>query len=89
MLRQMEISRQLNQNKIGQTLEVIIDELDTMTTDKEIENPLFTYIGRTKYDAPEIDHSVLIQTHQSHEPGDIIKVLITDGFDYDIVGMEV
>jgi ribosomal protein S12 methylthiotransferase len=89
MLRQMEISRQLNQNKIGQTLEVIIDELDTQITDKQIEEPLFTYIGRTKYDAPEIDHSVLIQTHQSHEPGDIIKVLITDGFDYDIVGLEV
>jgi ribosomal protein S12 methylthiotransferase len=89
MMRQMEISRQLNQNKIGQTLEVIIDELDSQTTEKNDENPVYTYIGRTKYDAPEIDHTVLIQTHKSHEPGDMIQVLITDGFDYDIVGLEV
>jgi ribosomal protein S12 methylthiotransferase len=89
MLRQMEISRQLNQKKIGQTLEVIIDELDCQTTDKQNEKPSFTYIGRTKYDAPEIDHTVLIQTQNAHEPGDLIQVLITDGFDYDIVGMEV
>jgi len=93
MMRQMEISRQLNQKKIGQTMEVIIDEFESKSiekqNDKQIEKPLFTYIGRTKYDAPEIDHSVLIQTYQFHEPGDIIYVRITDGFDYDIVGMEV
>lgn len=89
MLRQMEISRQLNQKKIGQTLEVIIDELDSQTADNNTEKPLFTYIGRTEYDAPEIDHTVLVQTPKSHEPGDMIKVLITDGFDYDIVGLEV
>lgn len=89
MMRQMEISRQLNQQKIGQTLEVIIDESDSQMVDVPTKKPLFTYIGRTKYDAPEIDHTVLIQTHQFHEPGDLIQVLITDGFDYDIVGTEV
>jgi ribosomal protein S12 methylthiotransferase len=89
MMRQMEISRQLNLNKINQTLEVIIDELDSQVAEQDNENPVFTYIGRTKYDAPEIDHTVLIQTHQSHKPGDLIQVLITDGFDYDIVGLEV
>lgn len=89
MLHQMEISRQLNQKKIGQTLEVIIDELDSQTAEKDLDNPMLTYVGRSRYDAPEIDHTVLIQTHQSHKPGDIIQVLITDGFDYDIVGLEV
>jgi ribosomal protein S12 methylthiotransferase len=89
MLRQMEISRLLNQSKIGHMLEVIIDELDYLETDPDSSKPRFTYIGRTKYDAPEIDHTVLIQTNQSHEPGDLIQVRITDGFDYDIVGLEV
>lgn len=89
MLRQMEISRQLNQKKIGQTLEVIIDELDSQTAETDNEKSFYNYIGRTEYDAPEIDHTVLVQTLKSHEPGDIIQVLITDGFDYDIVGLEV
>jgi ribosomal protein S12 methylthiotransferase len=90
MLRQMEISRQLNQNKIGQTLEVLIDELDSQTSDSHNNiEPKYTYLGRTQYDAPEIDHTVLINTNRFHAPGDMIKVLITDGFDYDIVGLEV
>jgi len=89
MMRQMEISRQLNQEKIGQLIEVIIDELDQEGLNHEQGKPMFTYIGRTKYDAPEIDHTVMIQSHKSHEPGDLIQVRITDGFDYDIVGLEV
>jgi ribosomal protein S12 methylthiotransferase len=89
MLRQMEISRQMNLSKIGQTLEVIIDELDAQTNDAHQKGASFTYVGRTQYDAPEIDHSVLVQTQTPHEPGDLIQVLITDGFDYDIVGLEV
>lgn len=89
MIRQMEISRSLNQEKIGLTMDVIIDEFDSQTLDKQSGKQLFTYQGRTQYDAPEIDHTVLIQTHNAHEPGDMVQVLITDGFDYDIVGLEV
>lgn len=92
MLRQMEISRQINRQKIGHTLEVIIDELEAPEVENTGENPdetLVTYIGRTRYDAPEIDHTVLVQTNIQHEPGDLIQVRITDGFDYDIVGLEV
>jgi ribosomal protein S12 methylthiotransferase len=89
MMRQMEISRQLNQEKIGLMLEVVIDELDCQEFETNTEMLKYTYIGRTKFDAPEIDHTVLIQTYKSHEPGDLIEVHITDGFDYDIVGLEV
>lgn len=89
MIRQMEFSRQMNQKKIGQLLEVIIDEPDDQPNNNTLQDPQFTYIGRTRYDAPEIDHTVLIQTHKFHKPGDLIQVRITDGFDYDIVGLEV
>ena len=89
MLRQMEISRQTNQLKIGQTLEVIIDELDEQISCEGPKDAEVTYIGRTRYDAPEIDHTVLVQTSKKHKPGDLIQVRITAGFDYDIVGMEV
>ena len=79
MMRQLEISLESNQDKIGHTLEVIIDE----------EEDDGAYLGRTRYDAPEIDNNVIVNTNMEHEPGDIIKVRITDAFDYDIVGEEV
>lgn len=88
MVRQMEISRQMNLKKIGQTLEVIVDEPEP-SDDGGTSGMMQNYIGRTRYDAPEIDHTVLVQTEKTHEPGDLIRVRITDGFDYDIVGMEV
>lgn len=47
------------------------------------------YIGRSRYDAPEIDNGVIIVTESDHEPGDIIEVKIYDAYDYDILGREI
>lgn len=79
MRRQLDISLGLNREKIGRTLEVLIEEEDTEGS----------YIGRTRYDAPEIDNSVIFTSDSKHRPGDIVKVLIEDAFDYDLVGREV
>lgn len=79
MRRQLEISLENNRDLVGFTLEVIIDE----------EDEDGSYIGRSRYDAPEIDNSVLINTSKKHVPGDIINVRIVDAFDYDLVGEEV
>ena len=89
MLRQIEISRQMNENKIGQRLEVIIDEPGDTPFENTAGGKQYTYYGRTRYDAPEIDHTVLLSTPKGHQPGDLILVDITDGFDYDLVGTEV
>jgi ribosomal protein S12 methylthiotransferase len=89
MLRQMEISRQTNLSKVGKTLEVMVDELDEQAGGEPSNHAMYTYNGRTRYDAPEIDQTVLVETNHSHKPGDLIRVRITDGFDYDIVGVEV
>ena len=78
MRTQLEISLENNKSLVGTSLEVIIDDL-------EDEN---TYIGRTKYDAPEIDNSVIFKSFVKHEIGDIVTVLIQDAFDYDLVGVE-
>lgn len=88
LLRQIEISREMNENKIGQRLEVIIDEPGEPSTG-DADGGRYTYYGRTRYDAPEIDHTVLVETPHQHQPGDLIFVDITDGFDYDLVGLEV
>ena len=79
MRRQLDISLENNRDMIGFTIDVIIDE----------EDEDGSYIGRSRYDAPEIDNAVLVNTTAKHEPGDIIKVRVTDAFDYDLVGDEV
>ncbi len=79
MRLQMEISLGSNQKKIGQILQVLVEEQDEEGA----------YIGRTQYDAPEIDNSVLFQSNKELEPGDLVMVQINDAFDYDLVGVEV
>lgn len=79
MRRQLDISLELNKTKIGCILEVIVDEEDADGS----------YLGRTRYDAPEIDNSVIFTSNKKHLPGDIVKVSIEDAFDYDLVGWEV
>ena len=76
MRRQMDISREINEEKVGRIFEVLVDGQDEEGA----------YIGRTQYDAPEIDNTVIFQAEQELVPGDLVKVVITDAFDYDIVG---
>lgn len=76
MRRQLDISREINERKVGNTMEVLIDEID-----KE-----GAYIGRTQYDAPEIDNTVIFRSDEKFEQGDMVNVTITDAFDYDLVG---
>ena len=78
MRRQLDISLELNKEKVGRTLEVMVDE-------KDLDG---SYIGRTRYDAPEIDNSVLFTSERELKPGDIVMVKIIDAYDYDLVGKE-
>ncbi len=79
MRRQLDISLELNREKIGKTFEVLVEERDEDGS----------YIGRTAFDAPEIDNSVIFTSARDLVPGDFVRVLIDDAFDYDIVGTEV
>ena len=77
MLLQQEISAERLKQKIGQTLDVIVDKID----DEGI-------IGRTKADAPEVDGLVYIE-NLSGTPvkvGEFIKVTITHSDEYDLWG---
>lgn len=76
MRAQLEISLASNQEKIGKLLEVLVEERD-------IDG---SYIGRSRYDAPEIDNSVIFTSNQEWKSGDIVNVRIKDAFDYDLVG---
>lgn len=78
MRLQLEISLANNQEKIGHTYEVLVEEQDEEGV----------YIGRTQYDAPEIDNSVVFKTKRVLKPGELVKVKVTDAFDYDLAGVE-
>ena len=79
MRRQLDISLEYNKEKVGKELEVLVEEADEDGS----------YIGRTRYDAPEIDNSVIFTSERELKAGDIVRVLVEDAFDYDLVGREV
>ncbi len=75
MTAQQEISRQINAGFLGRTLKVLIDE-------KGNDH----YIGRSQYDAPEVDGQVYVNSKRPLKPGDFADVRITDTLEYDLVG---
>lgn len=79
MRKQMDISLELNRQKVGNIFQVMVEERDEDGS----------YIGRTAYDAPEIDDSVIFTSERKLKPGDMVNVLVQDAFDYDLTGMEV
>ena len=79
MALQCSISLEHNQAKVGQVMEVLVEGQDEDGS----------YIGRTRYDAPDVDNGVLFTSNRQLEPGDFVQVEIIDAFDYDLVGREV
>jgi len=75
MALQQEIALRHNQALVGQTLDVLVDTADP---DKN------TFIGRTQWDAPEIDN--VVKGFGPALPGEIIPVLIESVTPYDLSG---
>ena len=47
------------------------------------------YFGRTYKDSVEVDGTVIFESPKKPEPGDIVRVRITDGEGYDLTGREI
>ncbi|NHN38167.1 30S ribosomal protein S12 methylthiotransferase RimO [Pseudomaricurvus alcaniphilus] len=75
METQQRISAARLQQKIGRTLEVLIDEVDEEGA-----------IGRTHADAPEIDGVVYLNEEFGVQVGDRVQVLIEHADEYDLWG---
>lgn len=75
MAVQQEISTEKLQAKIGQVVEVLVDEANA----EQI-------VARSAADAPEIDGNVFIQPDRDVEAGDFIQVKIEDADEYDLYG---
>lgn len=76
MMIQQEISQKLNNKKIGNIYEVLIEE--------QIEDSV--YIGRTKGDAEEIDSIVYVKSLDELKVGDFVEVKINSALEYDLMG---
>ncbi len=76
MRRQLDISREVNEEKVGNIMTVMVDG----------EDQEGAYMGRTMYDAPEIDNTVIFDSDRKLAPGDMVSVRIDDAFDYDLTG---
>jgi len=75
MLHQQAISTQRLQQRIGQNMQVLVEE--------QYENG---WIGRSYADAPEIDGVVYIETEQPLQSGQFVNVYITGSDEYDLFG---
>ena len=74
---QLEISAELQEEKVGDILTVLVEGYDPVAE---------ACYGRSDFDAPEIDGKVFIPGKKKYEPGSFIKVKITDSMDYDLIG---
>lgn len=77
MALQQSISRKKHEAFIGRTVEVLVEGLSEETE--------LLLQGRTSQQAPEIDGVVLINDGVA-DIGQIVKVMITESHDYDLVG---
>lgn len=80
MAVQAEISFKNYQKYLNKTLEVMIDD------DEPNEDGL--YHGHTKYQAPEVDGFTYVDG-EGLKSGDVVKINITDTFDYDLIGDQI
>jgi ribosomal protein S12 methylthiotransferase len=78
MEHQMLVSEALNESKIGKIYEVIIDEV--------VEDNEIVYVGRSRYDAPDIDCEFTFTGPEGYIPGDIVNVEVTSAYEYDLEG---
>ncbi len=73
MAVQREVSESVLASRVGKTVDVLIDEVDEDGA-----------VGRSAWDAPDIDGSVFIEEGQNLKPGDCIQAAIVDSDDYDL-----
>lgn len=74
MALQERISGELNRQKVGQTLKVLIDRKEGAW-----------YVGRTEFDSPEVDNEVLVESPDNYlRIGDFTTVKITDATEFDL-----
>ena len=76
MTLQQEISLERNNQRIGNTYEVLVEGFEGLT-----------YYGRSMLEAPEIDGRIYFISEDELEPGQYVRVRITGAEEYDLQGV--
>lgn len=76
MLTQNEIMEQKNNEKIGQTVEVLVEGYDRWAE---------RWFGRSDADAPEVDGKIFFKA-ENLNPGDRVNVKLTEAIGLDLIG---
>lgn len=69
------ISLEINEQKLGKTLYVIID--------REEDD---YYVGRTEYDSPDVDPEVLVEKNEKLEIGQFYNVRVREALPFELIG---
>ncbi len=80
MQDQLEIVTVKNQERIGKTYKVIVEDYDGYSD---------SYSGRTYMDAPEIDGQISFTTDKHYEVGEFAEVTVIGVNDYDLIGKDI
>ena len=78
METQKNISQSVQESYIGRTLKVLIEE--------QQPNQKNLYLGRSQYDAPDVDGLVYVKSDQLLTVGEFVDVKVNDAFEYDLEG---
>ncbi len=75
MAVQEDIAAEINSNKVGKQLQVVVDREEGDY-----------YVGRTEYDSPEVDGEVLIKKEENCRVGEFYEVEIVKADTFDLYG---
>lgn len=105
MRDQQEISRKVQESFVGRTLKVLIEEEEKNSNGGAVGAGVSAgpnkgghrgppvqekvYLGRSEYDAPDVDGLVYVRSSKVLKPGDFVEVNITDAYEYDLAGVAV
>ncbi len=76
MLIQQQISKSINEHKVGAVYEVLIERYENDS-----------YVGRSYEMAPDIDGEIYFKSGKTLEVGKFVKVKITESLEYDLIGV--
>lgn len=74
MAAQEVISQEIQEEKIGQTIEVVVDREDDDY-----------YVCRTQWDSPEVDPEVLVHKTADLKPGSYYQVIVEEAYPFELI----
>lgn len=78
MKAQEDISESLMEEKLDKVFNILVEE--------EVNGEENVYIGRTYFDAPDIDGVFYIYADKKLEIGEFVDCIVTDTLEYDLIG---